>query len=114
MEEKGRWGDRTLYFLLGGLVGATVALLFAPRSGEETREYLANKARAGADAIKDKMSSAKEHLMETRDRLGSEAKDMLTKGKEAVVREKEVISAAIEAGKQAYKEEKQAALKKNV
>lgn len=114
MEEKGRWGDRALYFLLGGLVGATVALLFAPRSGEETREYLANKARFGADALKDKMSVAKDKLMETKDRLGSEAKDMLSKGKEAMAREKEVISAAIEAGKQAYKEEKQAALKKNV
>ena len=31
-------------FLLGGLVGAVLGLLFAPRSGEETREMLAEKA----------------------------------------------------------------------
>ena len=114
MEEKGRWGDRALYFMIGGLVGATVALLFAPRSGEETREYLANKVRDGKDVLRDKVKTAKEQFLETKDHLESSAKEMLSKGKEAVSREKEVISAAIEAGKQAYKDEKQAALKKNL
>lgn len=41
MDDRNKWGDRAVYFLLGGMIGATVALLFAPRSGEETRELIA-------------------------------------------------------------------------
>ena len=40
-------GTVMLAFLVGALTGAAVALLFAPASGEETREYLGQKAREG-------------------------------------------------------------------
>ena len=33
-------GDKLIYFMVGGFVGASVALLLAPRSGEETRDFL--------------------------------------------------------------------------
>ena len=38
-------GTVMLAFIVGALAGAAVALLFAPASGEETREYLGQKAR---------------------------------------------------------------------
>lgn len=113
MEEKGRWGDRVLYFLIGGVVGATVALLFAPRTGEETREIIASKVKDSKDALQDKIKQAKDKISETSERLESGATDLLSKGKEMHNRGKEVISAAIEAGKQAYKEEKETAAKKS-
>ena len=40
-------GTVMLAFVVGALTGAAVALLFAPASGEETREYLGQKAREG-------------------------------------------------------------------
>ena len=40
-------GEVMLAFLLGAVAGAAVALLYAPASGEETREFLSEKARAG-------------------------------------------------------------------
>jgi gas vesicle protein len=41
-------GTVLLAFLVGAVAGAAVALLYAPVSGRETREYLGDKAREGA------------------------------------------------------------------
>lgn len=84
MDER-RWSDRLLYFIAGAAMGSAVALLFAPKSGAETREFISQKARDAKGGIKDYMH----------------------RGKEMISHEKQVISHAIEAGKQAYKEERQ-------
>ena len=42
-------GGVLMAFAVGAAVGAAVALLFAPASGEETREYLTDRAREGRD-----------------------------------------------------------------
>jgi gas vesicle protein len=83
------------YFLVGGGIGAIVALLFAPRSGRETREMIAHRATES----RDRMMSAGRNVS---DRVNT----YIDKGKEVVTAQKEQISAAIEAGKQAYREEK--------
>lgn len=49
-------------FTLGALVGAVVALLFAPAKGEDTREFLSEKAREGAQKTKDFLKQQKETL----------------------------------------------------
>ncbi len=41
-------GTVLLAFLVGAVAGAAVALLYAPATGRETREYLSDKAREGA------------------------------------------------------------------
>lgn len=86
------------YFLAGMGLGAIVALLFAPRSGEETREYIRDKTEKGRDYVKD-------HKDEWRAR----AKEYSEVGKEFVGRQKESVESALEAGKRAYEEEKQRA-----
>ena len=50
--DEGGWrrGSILLAFILGAVSGAAVALLYAPASGRETREYLGEKAREGRDA----------------------------------------------------------------
>ena len=52
-------GSVMVAFVVGALTGAVVALLFAPASGEETREYLGEKAREG----KAKVREGREHLI---------------------------------------------------
>jgi len=111
MEEGGRWGDRMVYFLFGGLVGAVTALLLAPKTGEETRELLTTKMKESREVIGGGLKTAQEQIIKTKELIRDEAKDLLDKGKSVVSKEKEVISAAIEAGKQAYKEEKDSSAK---
>ena len=46
-------GSVMLAFMLGAMAGAAVALLFAPAAGEETREYLGQRAREGRDRARE-------------------------------------------------------------
>ena len=43
--------SKLAYFLVGGGIGAVVALLFAPRSGRETREIIAQRANESRDKV---------------------------------------------------------------
>jgi gas vesicle protein len=73
-------------------------LMLAPRTGEETRKLIASKARESADIISNRTKNVAEKSSEFVDR-----------GKEVLQHQRDQISAAIEAGKQAYKEEKEKA-----
>lgn len=89
-------GASTLGFFLAGLgIGAVVALLFAPRTGEETREFIVQKAEEGRDFVKSKTEE-----------IYQQAEEALEKGKDLVNKQKELLSAALEAGKQTYQREK--------
>jgi gas vesicle protein len=44
-------GALLLAFIAGAVTGAAVALMFAPASGDDTREYLGERARAGRDNL---------------------------------------------------------------
>jgi len=92
-EENG--GSKIAFFLAGMGIGAVLALLFAPKSGQETRDFLTQKAEEGKDYV-----SAR-----GRD-LRKQAEEVVDKAKDVVSKQKEQLSAALEAGKQAYQEEK--------
>ena len=89
-------GSLLLSFLLGGVVGAGLALLVAPQSGDETRR----KMRELAEEIKDKTT---DYINQTKDRVSSAADE----GKGYYDEKKSLIKAAIEAGKEAYEKEKE-------
>jgi len=74
-------------------LGLAVGVLFAPKSGEETREYIRVKADEG-----------KEYLRRRGDELRDQAEDAIDRGRTAVNRQRENLSAAVEAGKQAYRD----------
>jgi len=80
-------------FLLGLGVGVAVGMLFAPKSGEETRELLKNKAGESGEYLKQRGADLKDS-----------ASGWVDKGKEAVSRQKDTINEAMEAGKQAYRD----------
>lgn len=82
-----------MWFLAGLGFGALLGVLYAPRSGRETRDSLKNTAQEGREYLKTRSRDAKESVSEWVDR-----------GKEVVGRSKEQINSAIDAGRQAYRE----------
>ena len=84
-------GSKVTYFLVGLGVGAFVGILFAPKSGEETRDILLKKADEGKDYAQRKARELRER-----------ADELIERGKEVAVRKKDSISAAVEAGREAY------------
>jgi gas vesicle protein len=80
-------------FLLGLGVGVGIGMLLAPKSGAETRDFIKNKANEGSGYLKQRG----EDLRQT-------ASEWVDRGKEAIGRQRETFSEAIEAGRQAYRE----------
>ena len=99
-------GDKFLYFLAGAGIGAVFALLFAPKSGRETREMIARSATDSREFLSTKVNEGKQIVEERGRRMGDDFTTFIDKSKEAVQRQKEQLTAAFEAGKAAYREEK--------
>ena len=81
------------YFFLGLGLGVAAGLLFAPKSGPETRDLLRSKADEG-----------KEYLRKKSTEVADQAADVIERGKSTVTRQRDNLVAAVEAGKQAYRE----------
>jgi gas vesicle protein len=106
MSENSGGGDKFVFFLAGAGIGAVVALLLAPKSGRETREMIARTATDGRDYLQNKVTEGRQMVEEKSRKLSDDFTSFLEKSKEAVGRQKEQLSAAFEAGKQAYRDEK--------
>ena len=81
------------YFFLGLGIGVAVGILFAPKTGEETR-----------DMIKSKAGEGKDYLRRRGEDIKVRAEDMVERGKNVVQRQKDQLQAAVDAGRQAYRE----------
>ena len=88
-------GSKISYFLVGLGVGTLIGILFAPKSGEETREYLTDKAEEGRDYAQRKARELRER-----------ADDLVERGRDVVARQKDQVTSALDAGKAAYEREK--------
>ena len=108
---------RLTYLLIGGGIGAILALLFAPKSGHELRGDIADATRKGIDRSREAAQQlgdrAGEYYEATRNRAGelySQAAERVTEvaqtAREAAARQGGTVAAAIDAGKKAYQEEK--------
>src|SRR5207245_10984417 len=81
-------GSKVSYLIVGLGLGVLVGILFAPKSGEETRDFLAEKADEGSKYAQRKARELKER-----------AEDLVEKSKEVAARQKESITAAVESGR---------------
>ena len=108
---------RLSYLLIGGGIGAILALLFAPKSGQELRGDIADATRKGVDRSREAAQQlgdrAGEYYETTRERaaeLYSTASEKVGEAartaREAASRQTGTVAAAIDAGKKAYQEEK--------
>jgi gas vesicle protein len=83
------------YLLVGLGIGSVAGLLFAPKSGVKTREYLAKRATKGNEYINRKAR-----------KLKTQAEELADRGKKMMSGTKEQIAAAIDAGRNTYRHEK--------
>jgi len=119
---------RLTYLLIGGGIGAVIALLFAPKSGQELRGDIADATRKGIDKSREAAQQlgerAGEYYDATRERAtemysqaSEKASDLYTQAaskvgevaqtaRETATRQTNTVAAAIDAGKKAYQEEK--------
>jgi gas vesicle protein len=81
------------WFLAGLGIGAAIGMLYAPKSGQETREDLRRRAEDGRDYMVNRAKEARE-----------QANKLVDKGKEVVEQQKDQFRSAYEAGRQAYKD----------
>lgn len=86
--------NNLMWFLAGLGFGALLGVLYAPRSGRETREAILNSAQEGKEYIKRQGREARETVGEWVDR-----------GKDAFNRQKDHITSAIEEGRKAFNRE---------
>ena len=89
MEEDNKFS----YFFLGLGLGVAVGLLFAPKSGAETRDMIRSKTDEGRDYLKQRTTE-----------LRGSAEEAIERGRSALSRQRDNLAAAVEAGKQAYRE----------
>jgi gas vesicle protein len=87
--------SKVSYFLVGLGIGSLLGILFAPKSGEETREYLSQKAKEGSEYAQKKARELMDRAEETFER-----------GKEMIEETKGQIATAIDVGRETYHREK--------
>lgn len=89
MEQEQDLGGKLIWFVAGAAIGASLALLYAPASGGETRKYISKKTREGGQAIAD---SSKDMY----DAIAESSKDMYERGKELYERGRKMADEAAE------------------
>lgn len=92
-----------LSFMVGALSGAALAILFAPRSGRETREMLGEKLRE----TQERGRRAGEQALQKGREAAEDAARYLDRQRDALDRRRERLASAVEAGRQAYRDEKE-------
>src|ERR1035441_7429096 len=86
-------GGGILWFLAGLDIVAALGILYAPKTGEETRQQIREAAEQGRDAVKESAQKARE-----------QAGTWADKGRDYLNSQKDQIRTAYEAGRQAYRE----------
>ncbi|HXG84720.1 MAG TPA: YtxH domain-containing protein [Pyrinomonadaceae bacterium] len=115
--EEARTGTKLTYLLVGGGIGAVLALLFAPKTGTELRGDIADATRKGVEKGKETAAlvgeKAGDYYEVTREKAGElystaqeKAGEIAEKAKGAVTSSSNPFSAALDAGREAYTEEK--------
>ena len=105
------------YLIVGGTIGAVIALLFAPKSGVELREDIADATRKGLEKSKEAAGQLQEKAGQyyevSREKAGElyttaqgKAGQIAEKARTAAATTANPFSAAVEAGKDAYVAEK--------
>lgn len=86
-------GNGFLWFLAGLGIGAAVGILYAPKSGDETRQRIREVAEESSGTVRERAREAKE-----------QAGTWVDKGREYLNQQRDQVRSAVDAGRQAYRE----------
>jgi|SRR6185503_8799539 len=79
--------NRLAWFLTGAIIGATVAMLYAPKSGKETRQLIADKTQKGREAVSETskdIADASREMFERGRKLVEDAAELFDRGRKLV------------------------------
>ncbi len=87
--------------LLGVVIGAGIALLFAPRSGPETRREIGRRARQATDKVKGVAEEVTGQVVDTYEGARARVEEQIEAARSAIESKKRQVSRAMEAGREA-------------
>ena len=87
--------------LVGVLIGAGVAILFAPSSGEETRRGIRRRARQATDSVRDAAQGVTDQVVDTFETARSRVEEQIETARSAIDTKKHQVTRAMEAGREA-------------
>ncbi len=98
-------GESLVFLMVGGLIGAGIALLYAPKAGKETRDDIRRIASKGAEKFMTEKDAIQKRLSELMHEISSRTEELVRGGVQLAEDKKREILAAIQAAKKAYDEE---------
>ena len=79
--------NRLAWFITGAIIGATVAVLYAPKSGKDTRRFIADKTQQGREAVSETskdIADASREMFERGRKLVEDAAELFDRGRKLV------------------------------
>ena len=87
VDDDSQWTNTVAWFLTGAFIGAVAALLYAPKTGKETRKYITEKSRKGREAVNETSQDiveASRDMFERGRKLVEDAADLFERGRKLV------------------------------
>lgn len=95
-----------LMLVAGGIIGAGLALLFAPQSGKATRKDIGRYARKAKRRAEDVVEDFSDNVSKLVDAAGETAEDLLERGKDLAYEAKKDILRALEKGQEKFEKQR--------
>ena len=86
-EQKDQSASSVAWFVTGALIGATVAVLYAPKSGKDTRKFIADRAQQGKEAVEsasDNIVDSSKEMFDRGRKLVEDAAELFERGRKLV------------------------------
>jgi gas vesicle protein len=97
--------ESVLWFVSGAMIGAGIALLFAPQSGRQTRRDIVRMGRTARSKAEEMRLQMRHSLIELADDISAQVQQRIDRGMEWTEKAAEKVQGAVEAGKRTVRQE---------